>query len=375
MVPPFVSVVMTVHNGGPFVREAVDSILAQSWRDFEVLVVNDGSTDDTSEIVHGYRDRRVRVLDRPRGFIPSLNAGLTEARGHFIARHDADDVSLPERIASQVRYLREHVEVGVIGTGYCEIDSAGVCGRVRRLETEPRRLKWRLLFSNQFRGSAVMFQRELAIGVGGYQDRYCDDYDLWSRMAPHTELANLKEPLVRYRVWPQSHSMTYQSEVRRASLETCKSNLERLLGRTLDIESVQQLRMAHSPDDGLIEAELLQPAHLRLPLLRALTSELVERFCDANALSEADRMQFAEWVKAQWSHRLLTLANRLLEAETRVLPSATVRRGVARLVGGAARTNPRLIQEKAVWTLIAKAALGAPLARRLKRMTRKRRGA
>src|SRR5690349_10671348 len=115
---PAVTVLMPVYNGEPFLREAIDSILQQTWADFEFLIVNDGSTDHTRDIIDSYDDARIRVLDQAQntGLAKSLNAGLRAARAPLVARQDADDRSHPERLAAQVEFMRAHPEVALAGT-------------------------------------------------------------------------------------------------------------------------------------------------------------------------------------------------------------------------------------------------------------------
>src|SRR5512146_2439112 len=109
---PIVSVVMPVYNSAPYLREAVDSILAQTFTDFEFIIVDDGSSDETPQILDGYGDARIRRLrnERNMGVVPTLNCGLAAARGRYVARHDADDISLPTRLEQQVRFLDTHPE-------------------------------------------------------------------------------------------------------------------------------------------------------------------------------------------------------------------------------------------------------------------------
>src|ERR1043165_9066720 len=121
---PHVTVLMAVYNGEPFLAKAIDSILAQTYEDFELLVVDDGSTDATPDIVRSYGDRRVRTVRNPRniGLARSLNVGLAEARGALVARHDADDLSYPDRFRRQVEFLAAHPDVAVLGTRFDSID-------------------------------------------------------------------------------------------------------------------------------------------------------------------------------------------------------------------------------------------------------------
>jgi glycosyltransferase involved in cell wall biosynthesis len=124
---PKVTVLIAVYNGERFLREALDSVLAQTFTDFELLVVNDGSTDETVTILESYSDQRIRVITNRRNIrvVGSLRRGLNYARGEYIARIDAEDIALPERLEKQVRYLDFHPEVGMVSSRCLAIDEDG----------------------------------------------------------------------------------------------------------------------------------------------------------------------------------------------------------------------------------------------------------
>jgi glycosyltransferase involved in cell wall biosynthesis len=208
---PTISVILAVYNGDRFVEEALASVLGQTFGDFELLVVDDGSTDETPRILSGLDDPRVRVLRNPEnlGLARSLNRGLAEARGELIARQDADDVSERDRFARQVRFLGARPEVAMVGCEYRQIDPNGeVVGRVR-LPRDHVALMWALHFHCPFVHSGVLWRREpVAAEVGAYDEGFgtAMDYEMWHRIAARFAVANLPVPLVRYRVGP--HSMT-----------------------------------------------------------------------------------------------------------------------------------------------------------------------
>src|SRR5687768_9583402 len=159
-----VSVVMPVYNGERFLRDAVDSILLQTYRNFELIVVDDGSSDRTADILDAYemQDSRVRVHrhERNAGIVAARNQGCRMARGGFIAVMDADDISLPHRLEIQFNYLRSHPEIAAVGGWVRRIDQNGLPGEVQHYPLEPAILAWSMLFFNSVAHPVVMFRSE-----------------------------------------------------------------------------------------------------------------------------------------------------------------------------------------------------------------------
>ena len=205
MTQPAVSVLMSVRDGAPWVRDAVQSVLDQSEADLELIVIDDGSVDATPALLGAVRDPRLFVERRPpAGLTPSLNRAIELARAPLLARLDADDVALPERLARQKRFLDAHPEVGLLGTGAREVDAAG---RAVGLVTPPADdlgIRRALIRRNPFVHSSVLMRRRVIDEVGGYDPALpvAQDYELWMRMSRVTRLANLPEPLVVRRLLP-----------------------------------------------------------------------------------------------------------------------------------------------------------------------------
>jgi Glycosyl transferase family 2 len=201
---PRVTVLMTVFNGERHLREAIDSVLGQSFGDFELLVVDDGSTDGTAGVLGAITDPRVRITRNATniGLTRSLNSGLALARGMLIARHDADDVSEPDRLARQVAFLDANPDVALVGAAYRKIDERGAVLGDRMLPVDYDRIRWVLHFYCPFVHSAVVFRAAVVRAMGDYDDAfvYAQDYDLWSRLAVAHRVANLPDSLVRYRM-------------------------------------------------------------------------------------------------------------------------------------------------------------------------------
>ena len=213
---PQVTVLMSVYNGQKYLREAIDSILNQTFKDFEFLIIDDGSTDSSAEIIRSYTDPRIRLIRNEKniGLTRSLNKGLKLAKGEYIARMDADDISLPERFEKQVRFLDENKNVAVISSSVILVDS---CGReVERwmLATDSDEIKrFFLRDQNQIAHPFSMYRKKCVEKVGMYREEFeaAQDFDLWMRMIEQYDIANIREPLGRYRVGNNSGSALYQA--------------------------------------------------------------------------------------------------------------------------------------------------------------------
>ncbi len=200
---PSLSVLLPVHNGGALLEDAVRSVLQQTFGDFELLLIDDGSTDDAVARVEAMRDARVRVLRQPRnlGLVAALNRGLDEARGALVARMDADDLCRPTRFARQVEFLERHPEVALCGTA---IEAFGAIRREARFfPADPTEIRTALFFFSPLAHPSVVFRREaFARHALRYRSEFpgVEDWDLWTRAIRHLEFANLPEVLLDYRV-------------------------------------------------------------------------------------------------------------------------------------------------------------------------------
>jgi GT2 family glycosyltransferase len=220
--PPRVSVVLPIYNGGPFLADAVNSILAQTFRDFELIAIDDGSRDTSGEILDRFAlaDSRVRALHQTNtGIIGALNRGLALARGEFIARMDADDVAQPERLARQAVFLDAHPNIAVVGSAVTLIDERGKRIRDVAYPVTPEAVAEFLEIGAPLAHPAVMMRRDAVLAVGGYREayRHAEDYDLWLRMAERYRMANLPDRLLLYRQHEAKHSFTYAVEQRFAT--------------------------------------------------------------------------------------------------------------------------------------------------------------
>ncbi len=200
--PPKVTVLMSVYNSEQYLREAIDSILNQTFGDFEFLIINDGSKDKSLEIIKAYEDPRIRLISRAnKGLTASLNEGIEKAKGKYIARQDSDDVSMPDRLQKEIAYLDAHPEVGLVGSNYTIMDIGGKELVTTNVFTHPQDLKLAQITCNQYGHGSVMMRTNIVRECQGYDKRvgYVEDYDLWTRISRVADIANFEEPLFKYR--------------------------------------------------------------------------------------------------------------------------------------------------------------------------------
>ena len=233
---PLVTVLMAVHNGESFLHLAVDSILEQTFTDFEFLIVEDGSTDATSSILADFaaKDDRIRVLPNldNLGLTPSLNIGLRSARGQYIARMDADDICMPERLRRQVDYLNVHLDVQLLGTGFVTIDSDGLIMKQDIEACEPWECVWLSMVRTPLTHPTVMFRTSLVTTHGLYFDenlQTAQDFDLWVRMMDIGNACALPDALVSYRMHANNVSTKRKESQKRNMKEIAMTHLLRRL--------------------------------------------------------------------------------------------------------------------------------------------------
>jgi hypothetical protein len=213
-----VSVIMAFLDAEPFIEEAIDSVLAQTFQDWELLLVDDGSRDASSKIARRFAaadPERIRYLSHEdfgnRGPSASRNLALGRAEGEYVAILDADDIWEPRRLEKQVAFLDAQPDVALVGSWYTEIDSGGRVGRRATKPCSDLDIRWAMLFYCPFLHSTVTFRREPVLEqVGGYDEslRTSEDYQLWQRVAARFPVANVPDALVRYRVHDRSLTAT-----------------------------------------------------------------------------------------------------------------------------------------------------------------------
>lgn len=309
---PKVTVLLPVWNGEQYLREAIDSILRQTFRDFEFLIINDGSTDSSRAIVESYHDSRIRAVNHSTnlGLTRALNHGLSLVTGEYVARQDADDISEPDRLARQVAYLDAHRNVALVGCCYKKIGPTGEELGDRPLPTDCLDLRWALLFYDPFIHGAVMFRRELVRNAVGRYDEafpYVQDYDLWSRIARGLPVANLPEYLVRYRHSPTSMSNNSAYAHEAEHFRVVVNNLREILG------SAEFERLSVNPESYLVIKSLLfqSPAAFSPDAASAAVERiqtLHSAFCRYFTLDHATAVNRVKRINSHVAARLLDAA-------------------------------------------------------------------
>lgn len=249
MTAPTITVAMSVYNGERFLESAIDSVLAQTFTDFEFLILDDGSRDSSAAIIRAAaaRDSRIRPIVREnRGLVASLNQLLGEARAPLIARMDADDLCMPERFARQIAFLAAHPDHGVIGSYTRDIDEQGAAypssGADHPVSHEE------LVHNIEHGGPllahpSVMYRRDVVLAAGGYHAafRHCEDFDLWLRLAHRTRIANLPERLLHYRHYAGQVSNRHAVEQQTGAAISRLAFAERQAGRPDPTEHLENL--------------------------------------------------------------------------------------------------------------------------------------
>ena len=237
-----VSVVMPAQNGAAFVEQALESALSQTLAELELIVVDDHSTDATPAILSAAarRDARVRVLEcAGSGVVAALNQGCAAASAPYVARLDADDIALPDRLERQTALLDAHADVGLVGGAHFAIDGSGRRRATHRIPTADAALRTRLSHYNVFVHSSVTFRRAAFAQAGGYRLAEAEDYDLWLRISERWSLAGVATPVLEYRQHAGQVSLARTREQTLAALAARAAAGRRRAGLPDPLDGVQ----------------------------------------------------------------------------------------------------------------------------------------
>lgn len=244
---PEISVIMAVYNGAGCIRQTIESVLCQTYKDFEFIIVNDASSDATQAVIEEFSDPRIILIsnERNRGQTSSLNIGLQKARGAYIARIDAGDISLPTRLEKQIAFLEAHADVVVLGAGGFRYNEERKFLNLIVMPLSRLDIREKILFTSPLIHISVMMRREYILAAGGYDEKYkiSADYDLWSRIVRSGgEIANIPDILVGYEV--SSKSFSRQNDFGASTFETIeiiKKNVLHFCGIQLEQKIAEYL--------------------------------------------------------------------------------------------------------------------------------------
>ena len=227
---PLVSVIIPAYNAEDYINESIQSMLDQSYVNIEIIIINDASTDNTKNIIETYNDNRITLINNPNnlGCAASLNVGINASTGKYIARMDSDDISLPNRIHTQVTLLEKHEEIAGCGTW---IKTFGQQAEIWKYPVKSNRLKCELLFRCELAHPTTMYRRDI---LNKYQIRYNDkikyveDYDFWRQIIEHEKLCNISEPLLLYRIHDSNISRSNITEKNMSLMNIHKQFLDKI---------------------------------------------------------------------------------------------------------------------------------------------------
>lgn len=313
---PTITVILPVYNGFPYLRLAVESVLLQTFQDFEFIVINDGSTDSSESVIKSINDSRIRFLQQCNQGLPAtLNTAIGLARGEFIARQDQDDISFPLRLQKQAEFLIANPDIGMVGTS-AEI-WVGDTKTDRLLEhpADDASIKFNLLFDNPFVHSSVMIRRSVFEKIGGYcEDKSRqppEDYELWSRVAREFKVANLPEVLLAYREVPGSMSRTGLNPFLNRLIRISAENIAWYSGRDIESPEVVAIsKLAHAVYEGI--PRRIRFSRIEAVIKDAATSIIQMSGVPSNTLDPLIKMRIAmlqyhyyQYRTGGWVRRLL----------------------------------------------------------------------
>jgi glycosyltransferase involved in cell wall biosynthesis len=254
---------MPVYNCRQFLEESVNSILNQTYRDFEFIIVDGSSDDGTYEFLNSLSDTRINLIREHirSGITSSLNHGLQVAKGEYIARMDADDISFPHRFERQIQYLDDHPEIGVLGTGIQIIDIQGNFLEKLQFPAQNNLLRWFMCFYDPIINPTVMMRKDIVLQAGGYdmEMRKCEDYNLWQRLFAITQFSNLQDILFSLRKHESNLSTVNPLEEMSFSIQVSRTMISGILKKVVPLSVVQYIwrNGERSASNASVSAELI----------------------------------------------------------------------------------------------------------------------
>lgn len=244
---PKVTVLMPVYNCESFIKEAINSILDQTFTDFEFIIINDGSTDTTKNIINSYNDIRIKIVNNKKniGLTKSLNKGLKISKGEYIARMDADDISIKNRLKIESGFLNSNPEYGLIAARYSIIDKNGNILKNSGSYLNPDGIYYTLNFQNCLTHSSVMFRKNIVSKIGAYDKALtqAQDYELWYRLSKVTKIYQTREILIKWRMSNKNISFYFKDIQKETEINEVKKNLESCIESKLKKKEIKLLQL------------------------------------------------------------------------------------------------------------------------------------
>jgi len=289
---PLISIIMPVYNEERWLSQSIPSILNQTCEDFEFIILNDASTDNSDRIIKNYTtmDSRIRTVNNPDnyGLIKTLNRGVDLAGGKYIARMDSDDISFPDRLEKQLNFMEVNPEIHLVGTGREVIDEDGeILSKTRRSFMSPTMVKWCLMFKNVFSHGSIFCRNQLlkrnkyaAWAVNG------EDYELWVRINNQYQFARLPDILYKRRTHANSISNNNKTSICKIGYRISRRQMRDILGENIDQDIV-----------GYLTNCKLKNNYKLLPLVRSclLLRRIENRFVEKNRMSRDEEKRIRSW--------------------------------------------------------------------------------
>lgn len=226
---PQISIIMPVRNSERFLGETIDSLRAQTFRDFELIIVDGGSTDRSLDILSAYQDPRIRIFEKPLEITPARNFGIAQSNSPWIAVHDSDDISLPQRLETQYKALTKTPDAVLSYTDIEPIGNLDAAGGKARFPKTQAFLAMRLCYHFPMVHSSLMFNKEAALAVGGYTWRWAEDYGLVVRLVEQGQAVAIPRKLVQFRLHPTSNTHKLMSEMNAMAADIAVDACRRLM--------------------------------------------------------------------------------------------------------------------------------------------------
>ena len=280
---PLITVLMPVYNAERYLHEAISSILEQTFTDFELMIINDGSTDSTMDIINTFSDSRISVVQNNgnQGIVYTLNRGIALANGTYIARMDSDDVALPQRLEKQFVFMEKYPNIGLLGTNTLSINEEGkIMNEGKALYSlddryrSPYIMRWNLLWGAGISHPTAFIRKEILSNYDLYYDatyEYGEDFELWTRIVPHVEITYLPEVLLYYRINPNGISCSKSEKQDFLVFQITKREISILDMTLADHDQLYALHRLKFRGEVIPDINFVKSAYLLVKIYRAFT--------------------------------------------------------------------------------------------------------